>query len=277
MSQPNIVVVEDEALIAADLEDALSHLGYRVPTTVATSTDAIAAVREHRPDLVLLDITLAGSADGITTATAIREFHEGPVVFLTAHSDGPTLERAKAVEPAGYLVKPFEERTLHATVEMALARGEADRLRRLKRTQLQAAVDQVDQAVFGVDASLRIRFVNAAAAASGLTVGQQTCDGIAAYDKSMDAGAVVDALQRRSTVGMPSGLTAVFADEGAVVFLPNRSGTGGMLHLCAWCHRARGQHGWTVVEAVLHEQHGISVSHGLCEGCAETQFGDVLT
>ena len=277
MTEPCIVVVEDEALIAADLEDALVHLGYRVPTTVATSTEAVQAVSDHRPDLVLLDITLAGSVDGITTAAAIRDIHTCPVVFLTAHSDGPTLARAKAVEPAGYLVKPFEERTLHATVEMALARGEAERMRRLKRAQLQAAVDQVDQAVFGVDAALKVRFVNAAAAEAGIALGQAVCDGMSAYDSSIDAHSVVDALTARKAIGLPRGVSVVFADEGAVVFLPRQGSKRTMLHLCAWCSRARGEDGWTVVESVLHKQYGISVSHGLCEGCAETQFGEVLT
>ena len=126
-----ILVVDDAHQNLQLLTNLLTSAGHCV-RAARDGRVALESALEQPPDLVLLDITLAGSEDGIHTATAIKAIHACPVVFLTAHSDGPTLERAKAVEPAGYLIKPFEERTLHATVEMALARGEAERLTELE-------------------------------------------------------------------------------------------------------------------------------------------------
>jgi len=126
-----LFVVEDEALIAMELVDRLTNLGYEVVGDAASGEVAIGEIAARSPDLVLMDIRLAGPMSGIDAAVALRERGLAvPVVFLTAYSDPDLLERAKTVEPAGYLVKPFEERELHATVQMALYKGRAEVERR---------------------------------------------------------------------------------------------------------------------------------------------------
>ena len=137
MTTTKILVVEDESIVARDLINRLNRFGYAVLGTVASGEEALEEIGRSRPDLVLIDITLRGSIDGIETAARIREEFGLPVVYLTAHSDDHTLERAKKTEPLGYILKPFEDRELHATLDVALYRHETSRrLRENERIRL---------------------------------------------------------------------------------------------------------------------------------------------
>jgi len=119
MAPSQIMIVEDENIIAMDIQETLKGLGFG--TAVASNgEDAVTKATEERPDLVLMDIVLPGELDGIEAARKIREHLDIPVVYLTAYSDINTLHRAKITEPFGYLLKPLKERELLATVEMAL-------------------------------------------------------------------------------------------------------------------------------------------------------------
>ncbi|MBD1822891.1 response regulator [Cyanobacteria bacterium FACHB-DQ100] len=122
MAAEKILVVEDERIVARDIEKRLKKLGYVVPASVASAEAAIEKVAEVRPDLVLMDIRLKGPMDGIEAAEHIRTEYETPVIYLTAYADEATLQRAKATEPFGYIVKPFDERDLHVAIEVALRR-----------------------------------------------------------------------------------------------------------------------------------------------------------
>ncbi len=121
-----ILVVEDEVIIGMGIRKSLKNLGYTVTAVVESGENGLEQAAEMQPDLVLMDITLKGEIDGIEAADQIRCRFNIPVVFLTAHTDVSTLERAKKAEPFGYIVKPFEERELHTTVEIALARHKAE-------------------------------------------------------------------------------------------------------------------------------------------------------
>jgi signal transduction histidine kinase len=121
-----ILVVEDEPLIALDLTRRLGRMGYEVVATVDSAAMAVAAAAQHQPDLVLMDIRLQGEESGIEAAAQIKESSQTPVVFLTAHADGITLEQAKAVHPFGYIVKPFENEDLVTAIETALSRHQAE-------------------------------------------------------------------------------------------------------------------------------------------------------
>jgi PAS domain S-box-containing protein len=123
----NLLVVEDDALIAANLVHTLSSLGFAVREPVATGQDAISAVKNQQPDLVLMDIELLGEMDGIETAEKIRAIADIPIVYLTAYSDDLRIKQARITEPYGYIVKPAHNRELYATIEMALYKHELDR------------------------------------------------------------------------------------------------------------------------------------------------------
>jgi signal transduction histidine kinase len=129
MSAPGtrILVVEDENIVAMDLRASLTSLGYQVTDTVGTGSAALASARQRLPDLVLMDISLRGGMDGIETAETMRKELALPVVYLTAFSDDATLRRARVTDAFGYLLKPFDERELHITIEMAIYRHQAQR------------------------------------------------------------------------------------------------------------------------------------------------------
>src|SRR3954471_14841953 len=103
-----VLVVEDERIVALDLVNTLEDLGYAVVDSVATGEAAVVRAGEIAPDVVLMDIRLAGAMGGIPAADEVRERHAIPIIFLTAHADDDTLRRAAQSEPFGYLVKPFK-------------------------------------------------------------------------------------------------------------------------------------------------------------------------
>ena len=122
MTNARILIVEDEVIVREDLRDQLETHGYEVAGVAATGPDALAKAGETQPDLVLMDIKLQGPMDGIEAAQKIRAHLDLPVVFLTAFADKWTVERAKVAYPYGYLLKPFHDRALRATIEIALHR-----------------------------------------------------------------------------------------------------------------------------------------------------------
>jgi CRP-like cAMP-binding protein/DNA-binding NarL/FixJ family response regulator len=123
-----IIVVEDEQMVAADICEELRSLGYEVPNAIPSGEEAIAKVKELKPDLIFMDITLQGRMDGIETISVIHRTQDIPVVFLTAHAEEQILQRAKLAKPYGYILKPFEKEELRITTELALSRRQAEKL-----------------------------------------------------------------------------------------------------------------------------------------------------
>jgi PAS domain S-box-containing protein len=158
-----ILIVEDQRLIAADLESTLKKLGYLVVGNVASGEEAITTSDQVRPELVLMDVRLRGEMDGIHAAEIIRDRFNLPVVFLTAYADEETILRAKKTTPYGYLVKPFNEREMRATIEIAFYTHQMERTLADERARRQGAeefkilVDGVkDYAIFMVDVHGRV-------------------------------------------------------------------------------------------------------------------------
>jgi len=121
-----ILVVEDEKIIAFDIKRSLEESGYIVPAIASSGEQVLEKIPEVKPDLVLMDIILKGDLDGVKTAEIIRDRFDLPVVYLTAHADETTLKRAKISDPFGYILKPFEDRELITTIEIALSRHRAE-------------------------------------------------------------------------------------------------------------------------------------------------------
>jgi len=121
MSKATILIVEDEAIVAADLASKLKNLDCDVVGMAAEAEEAVALACRLRPQLVLMDISLRGPLDGIAAADAIHSEYDVPVIYLTAHSDAATLARAKITGPFGYILKPFEDRELVIQIELALS------------------------------------------------------------------------------------------------------------------------------------------------------------
>jgi len=120
MAGEKILLVEDDDVIAKVADWRLKNLGYTVCGRATSGAEAMELVVNARPDLVLMDINIKGDVDGIETAKMIKGGFKIPVVYVTSHSDGPTLERAKATHPDGFIVKPFDDKDLRVAIQLAL-------------------------------------------------------------------------------------------------------------------------------------------------------------
>lgn len=158
-----ILIVEDEQIVAVAIEGHLQRLGYEVVGNAISGADAYEKAAELEPDLVLMDVRIEGPIDGIETARRIRESRDVPVVFLTAYSDVDTVERAKDVEPYGYIVKPFDPKDLHTTIEMALHKGKADRHLRESHDNIRTILNAQRHGTIMLDAQGHVRFASQAA------------------------------------------------------------------------------------------------------------------
>ena len=160
---PTLLVVEDEAIVAMDLREQLIELGYKVCGIASNANRAIELARQHRPDLVLMDIVIKGDRDGVQTAEVINRTLHIPVVFLTAYSDASTVERAAKTTPHGYLTKPFQIKELRAAIEVALYKAAIERRLRDSERWFSATLHCVVDAVIATDPDETVRFMNPAA------------------------------------------------------------------------------------------------------------------
>lgn len=167
MAKIRVLVVEDERLVAQDIQHMLISLGYEVIAAVSSGEGALEQTALTLPDLVLMDIILRGEMDGITAAHKIWEEFKIPFIYLTAFADGKTLERAKVTRPFGYLLKPFQERELQGAIEIALYKAEMEKeLRqseekyRLEATKLSAMISAMEEGVVFANAQDQIIEVN---------------------------------------------------------------------------------------------------------------------
>jgi PAS domain S-box-containing protein len=165
VAKAKILMVEDESIVAIDLQHRLTGMGYSVPAVAASGQDALKKASEIRPDLVLMDIRLRGDMDGIEVAEQIRDLLDIPPVYLTAYTDEDTLRRAKITEPFGYIVKPFDERTLRSTIEMALYRCKTERQLKQREAWLKAILRCVSEGVIAADQHCQIALMNPGAEA----------------------------------------------------------------------------------------------------------------
>lgn len=160
MTQASILVVEDEHIVAKDIAARLTRRGYSVVAVASTAAEAIAEAGKHRPDLVLMDIMLKGEVDGITAADRIRELYALPIVYLTAYADDHTLQRAKVTDAFGYILKPFEERELSITIEMALYKHRIEARLRESERWLATTLRSIGDAIIAADTTGAITFMN---------------------------------------------------------------------------------------------------------------------
>lgn len=160
MEQKRILIVEDEALVAEDLKMIVTSHGYKVIGHAMSGDDAVAKAFELNPDLILMDIVLKGMKNGIIASQEIREKADIPIVFISAYSDTEVLEKAKIVEPYGYIVKPFQERQLHATIRMALFKDMMEKKLKERELWLHTTLKSIADAVIATDLNKNILFIN---------------------------------------------------------------------------------------------------------------------
>ena len=150
----SILIVEDEGIVAQDLKEALSRLGYRIAGIASEGTEAVSMAEQLQPELVVMDVSLRGEIDGIQAARMIQEHSHVPIIFLTGHRDSETLQRAVLTGPLGYLIKPFQEDELRCAIEVAIHKHRAEQavrereealLRNAELLQTLSLIDELTQ------------------------------------------------------------------------------------------------------------------------------------
>jgi len=161
MATLKIMIVEDEIIVAKDIQRILKKLGYEAFDPFANGKKALDSIEKLSPDLILLDINLKSSEmDGINVAEQIHQHYQIPFIFLTAFSDKATLERAKLTEPYGYIIKPFEEDDIRTAIEIAYYKYTKDLEMQNKGNRFAAALDNLEVAVIITDANEKVIFMN---------------------------------------------------------------------------------------------------------------------
>ncbi|MDQ2842113.1 MAG: response regulator [Acidobacteriota bacterium] len=201
------MIVEDEQLIAHSIERSLLNAGYFVTAMATSAKEAFEDLEQTKPDLVLMDIHIQGPSDGVETARIIRERYHLPVIYLTAHADSATLDRAKITEPFGYLVKPLNHANLPSSIEMAIYKHKMERQLEEHRALLSTILQSIAEAVVVTDAAGQVQFMNHAAEA--LTEWRQDeannrhFDEVVPLDSSSDNSLLSLALSEGRTVQIP--------------------------------------------------------------------------
>ncbi len=209
MSKPHsVLVVEDERIVAIDLQEELIRLGYDAYAVASSGEGAIARAAERCPDIVLMDIRLEGPLDGIETAAILRERFGIPCIFLTAHADEATVGRAKEIEPFGYLLKPVHPAELSRSLEISLFRSGMEKRLRERELWFSTTLRSIADAVIAVDLAGNVNFMNPAAE---LLTGFKAEDVI-----GRPSGEVLLLVDRHSDTPSESPLNAALRQEGPV-------------------------------------------------------------
>ena len=163
MSKPSIMVVEDEYIVAQDLIASLTNMGYDVCAHADSGEKAIQQAERNQPDLVIMDIVLKGEMDGIQAAGHIHDRFQIPVIFLTAFGNQALLDRAKSIEPFGYLIKPFNEGELHSALEIGLYKAAMEKKLRLSEKRFKTMAELLPTGIFEIERNHRITYMNGSA------------------------------------------------------------------------------------------------------------------
>jgi hypothetical protein len=213
----SIFLVEDEGIIAHNIQSDLRKAGYRVAGCADSGRDALEQIAQSRPELILMDIRIRGEMDGIELARRVQEQFDIPVVYLTAHSDMETLQRAKVTGPFGYLAKPVQQSSLSSSIEIALYKHRVESELRRQRAWLETILSHMADGVLVTDDAGKIRFLNAAAEKLTGWTAAQAADQFAGsvlplvepeLDLSLDEF-LPDAIAKGKPVALPLGVSAL--------------------------------------------------------------------
>ena len=199
-----VLVVEDERIVGRDIQYSLRELGYDAYALASSADEAVKHCEARRPDIVLMDIRIRGAEDGIEAARRLRDTFDVPVVFLTAHADEATVERARRAEPYGYLLKPLHIAEVRSAIEVGIYKHANERRQRAADRMYSSALHSMIDPVICVDQGGAITFMNAAA---------ETLTGV---DRVRAVGFPLDEVVKRSTAADPRTAELVNAETGAV-------------------------------------------------------------
>ena len=212
------MIVEDESIVAMGIRSSLTDLGYTVTGIAGSGEVAIKKIAETQPDLVLMDINLKGDMDGVQTAEQVRSHFGIPVIFLTAYADNNTLQRAKVTEPFGYILKPFEEKELNISIEMALYKHQKEKQVKASGQWFATTLKSIGDAVIATDKNNLVVFINTIA--ETLTgwkreevLGKNLSDIFNVEEINLLSNSVTQVIQSGTAIDLPE-LTTLKAKDG---------------------------------------------------------------
>lgn len=207
----NILIVEDEEMIAESIKSRLEMLGYQVPEMLSSGEKVIESVRASQPDLVLMDIRLRGRMDGIAVAKELRNHYDFPIIYLTAYCDDDTLERAKATEPEGFIVKPFSYADLRASIEIALYKHKLKNEKKVRTSGMMESLIHVKDAVVITDREGKILLLNPMA--------EEMIGDSEGAMKGMDVGEVLTFLDEKTGEPRPITIEDILKSRQVLTYL----------------------------------------------------------
>ncbi len=225
MNQPSVLIVEDEQIFAMDLQQLLDSMGYDAFAIAASCSEALAHAAVRRPDIVLMDIRIDGQRDGVETAALLRREYDVPVVYLTAHDDDPTFDRAKKVDPYGYLVKPIRTAELRRALEISLSRAKYEREIKERERWFSTTLRSLTDGVVTFDRDDNIQFINPAAHALALAAQPPDDLGRSVLFETENLGVPEDIIfndqtgRKRTVVRTKNVVKDEFSDLGTVLVL----------------------------------------------------------
>ena len=160
MNLPKVIIVEDETLYVKDIQRRLKNFNYDGSTTFYNGEAVLEYLETNTADIILMDIELKGSLDGIETSKKIRKKKDIPIIFLTGHTEEYLIERAKVIEPFGYILKPLEDRELHINISIALQIDKTKKELELSRQWNRTILNNLSDAIIVIDPDGRVNFVN---------------------------------------------------------------------------------------------------------------------
>jgi PAS domain S-box-containing protein len=160
MQQKKVLIVEDEGVVALSLQSILTKMGYTIVGSAITGDEAISLARDRHPDVILMDIHIKGTIDGIQTTEKINEFSDVPVIYLTAYADDETISRAIKTQSHSYLVKPVNQRELYSNIEFAIYKHRLRDRSGTSQENLELLLVSIKDAGFVMDLKNRIVFCN---------------------------------------------------------------------------------------------------------------------
>lgn len=303
MHKKTILVVEDELMIAEDILESLSEMGYFVPCTVASGREAIAKTLEYRPNLVLMDIMLKGEWDGIQTAHEIHKIHDCAIIYLTAFTDQKMLQRAKITSPFGYILKPFREKELHAMVEISLHRHEMEQQNRDRMQLFLQTLLSTQDAIIVTNEAGQVRFINPAAekltALSAKEAQERPISELLQWSDTNTDVSLDDLLNPSDerTLRIENALgQALDVKLSVMSFQDSWSRQNAyvlnlysyhrhqaltdhqdLISICASCKNVRNHQGsYVTLEQYFRERFAMRFSHGICPGCFESLYPEYL-
>lgn len=310
MKDAQILVVEDEFVVAEDLLDILSRFGYEIAGVASSAREAMRKAADAHPGLVLMDIMLGGTFDGVVAAEHMWTILNIPVVYLTAYTDETTLERAMHAEPFGYLMKPFNEKELHTTIQVALYKHEMERKRKEREGQWASTLSS--EVVIATDTEGRVTFMNPVAEAltgwreeqalgtyveevfkikAGSTPGLESLNAIPKKETQRPIAHNIAPI--RDGRGSILGGVVVFADgtkrmgadkERAKLILrlqdelARAEALSGQFPICVFCKKIRdARRYWHRIEAYFQARYNAAFTHSICPGCAKEKYPAVFS